>query len=81
MSGRVIYRIAWPGLLPEERLVGPHHHGVGIDWMNLAQFPSLSPGSRVASLSFEVVERRTDYRGENRWVTIYGCRILSVEGE
>lgn len=67
------------GLLPRERLVGPHHHGVGIEWMNIEQFPALSPGRPAASLSFEVVERRTHYRGENQWVTIYGCRIVDVE--
>ena len=68
------------GLLPRDRLTGPWHHGLGIDWKNLADFPELTPGGGVASISFEVVERRTHLRGEREWVTIYGCRIIEVRG-
>lgn len=76
-------RIRWDpdlGLMPRDRLEGPRHHGLGIDWQNLGAFPQLVPGGGIRSLSFEVVERRTDFMGERRWVTTYRCRILGVRG-
>jgi hypothetical protein len=74
-------RIRWDrdaGLVPRERLTGPRHHAVGIDWKNLAEFPELKPEGGLTRISFEVVERRTDHRGERQWVTLYGCRIVEV---
>jgi hypothetical protein len=69
------------GLMPKQRLRGPHHHGLGIDWMNSSEWKALHPEGPATSLSFEVVERRTHSRGENQWVTVYGCRIIDVREE
>jgi hypothetical protein len=60
----------------------PFHHAARIEWLNLKDFPRLNkPESGVyqKQFVFEVVEQKTGkVEGQDRWNTIYYCRIIVV---
>ncbi|MDT4965822.1 MAG: hypothetical protein QOJ64_559 [Acidobacteriota bacterium] len=61
----------------------PYHHAARVEWLNLSEFPQLtiSRNSKCQRrIVFQVETKRTvKVFGQNRWNTMYECRILSAD--
>jgi len=58
------------------------HQSVGVDWMNLDEFPALKRLSRDAGereIVFRVVSDKVTHMGGRRWSRILLCKIIAVE--
>lgn len=67
----------WQSLIP---LKLPHHHVRRIDWTNLFDFKELKkpkPNER-RQFTFKVIKKKVYQAAQNRWNTIYYCKIIKV---
>ena len=64
------------GTILAERLRPPMHHLAVIEWLDSEEAPKLGPARRSATVTFEVVARETERRGEWEWRTTYKCAFV-----
>lgn len=67
------------GLRTEVQVRLPAHHEGGLYFENLDDFPRLKRNGARNRIVFEARARHADRVGEWEWMTVYQCRILSLD--
>jgi hypothetical protein len=63
-----------------KNLKPPHHHAARIEWVNLTEFANLKKPKSVGQrqIIFKLKEKKVYRVNQDRWNTIYYCKILRV---
>jgi hypothetical protein len=56
----------------------PMHHGGGITWTNVDNFPRLPRDGTTIPVTFEVVSLEITHMNERRWLSIYELKLIEL---
>src|SRR5688500_14958625 len=60
------------------RLDLPRHHGGGVIWTNLDDFPRLPRNGTTFPVTFEVVSLEITHMDERRWLSMYDLKVIAA---